>query len=289
MMRRLADIESNIVSISELSDIVGAMRALTSMRIQEAHRALPGVRRYAEAMAAAIGLALLLLPEPADGARRTGGRRALVLCTAEHGFIGGFNERLLAAAETTLGERDLLFVLGSRGAALAQERGHAAAWTEPMPTRLESAPATVRQMTAELYPRIARGEIAEAEVMFARYRQASAATIERRPLFPLDFAALAANSRRILPLHNLASPVLLEKLVGEYVFALLTEAVIEALASENAARFVAMEAAHRNVAQKLDELRREAHRVRQDEITTELLDVVTGAEALQGKAAEFAP
>jgi F-type H+-transporting ATPase subunit gamma len=289
MMRRLADIESHIGSMSALSDIVGAMRALASMRIEEAHRALPGVRRYAEAMAAAIGSTLLLLPERTDGARQIGRRRALVLCAAEHGFVGGFNERLLAAADTVLGRRDLLFVLGSRGAALARERGRAIAWTQPMPTRLESAPEAVRHLTADLYPRIARGEVTQAEAMFARYRQGSAATVERRPLFPLDFTAFAVEPQHLPPLHNLTPAALLEKLVGEYIFALLTEAATESLASENAARFGAMEAAHRNVANKLEELRREAHQVRQDEITTELLDVVTGAEAIQGATAGPCP
>lgn len=139
----------------------------------------------------------------------------------------------------------------------------------------------------ELYPRLARGEITVAEVMFARYRQGEAAHIERRPLFPLDFTAFTAKPKQSPPLHTLAPPVLLERLVGEYIFALLTEAAAESLASENAARFVAMEAAHRNVANKLDELCREAHRVRQDEITTELLDVVTGAEVLQEAATEL--
>ena len=50
-------------------------------------------------------------------------RRALVLCAAEHGFVGGFNERLIEAAQAVLESRDALFVLGSRGAALALERG----------------------------------------------------------------------------------------------------------------------------------------------------------------------
>lgn len=228
----------------------------------------------------AIADALLLLPEPAEGARRTG-RRALVLCTAEHGFVGGFNECLLAAAEAALGSGDLLFVLGRSGAALAQEHGHRVTWAEPMPTHLESAPAAVRRVILKIYPRPARGEITVAEVMFARYRQGDAARIERRPLFSLDFTAFAAKPKQFPLLHTLAPPVLLERLVGEYIFALLTEAAAKSLASENTARFGAMEAAHRNVANRLDELRREAHRVRQDEITTELLDVVTGAEALQ--------
>ena len=72
-MTRLAEIEAHIASMGELLDIVGAMRSLAGMRVQEAQHALPGIRRYAEAMAAAIGAALLLVPEPdcrgASGAR----------------------------------------------------------------------------------------------------------------------------------------------------------------------------------------------------------------------------
>ena len=65
--------------------------------------------------------------------------------------------------------------------------------------------------------------------------------------------------------------------------ALLTEKLVEAVSSENAARFAAMESAHGNVGKKLEQLREEANRVRQDEITMELLDLVTGAEAAGAK------
>jgi F-type H+-transporting ATPase subunit gamma len=65
-----------------------------------------------------------------------------------------------------------------------------------------------------------------------------------------------------------------ERLMAEYVFALLTEAVVESLASENAARLSAMESAHDNVSKKLDQLRQEARHARQSEITAELLELV---------------
>ena len=74
---------------------------------------------------------------------------------------------------------------------------------------------------------------------------------------------------------------MLEKLVGDYVFALLTEAAVESLAAENAARFAAMGSAYDNVSRKLEELRQDARQARQSEITTELLDLVTGAEAIR--------
>ena len=283
-MTRLTKIQSHIVSMDELLDIVGAMRSLAGMRVQESQHALPGIRSYADSMATAIGSALLLMPQPVTEAHQRRGRCAAILCMAEHGFVGGFNERMLEAAEATLNASDMLFVLGSRGAALAYERGREIAWTRPMATRLAGAPDAVNSLTNELYARIARGEIARVEVMFARYRQGAASMIEHRLLLPLDTASLAAKSARQVPLHNLAPRPLLEKLIADYVFALLTEAAVESIASENAARFAAMESAHDNVSKKLAGLQENARQARQTEITSELLDLMTGAEALQVRA-----
>jgi F-type H+-transporting ATPase subunit gamma len=280
-MTRLSEIQSHIASMDELLDIVAAMRSLAGMRVQESQHALPGIRSYADSMAAAIGSALLLMPQPVTEEHPKHGYRALALCTAEHGFVGGFNERMLEAAEATLKPSDLLFVLGSRGAVLAIERGRKVAWTRPMATRLAAAPDAVNRLTNELYGRIARGEVTRVEVMFGRYRQGAASTIERRLLLPLDTTTLAAKKVRQVPLHNLPPRPLLEKLMAEYIFALLTEAAVESIASENAARFAAMESAHDNVSKKLAGLQEDARQARQAEITSELLDLITGAEAMQ--------
>ena len=280
-MTRLSEIQGHIASMDELMDIVGAMRSLAGMRVQETQHALPGIRSYSDSMAAAIGSALLLMPRPVTEAQRDRGRSALIWCMGEHGFVGGFNERLLEAAEASLKASDLLFILGSRGAAIAYERGRNVAWTRPMATRLAGAPDSINRLTNELYARIARREIARVEVMFSRYRQGAPATIERRLLLPLDTGSLAPKTFRQIPLHNLAPRPLLEKLMAEYVFALLTEAAVESIASENAARFAAMSSAHDNVSKKLAGLQENARQARQTEITSELLDLMTGVEAMQ--------
>jgi F-type H+-transporting ATPase subunit gamma len=150
-----------------------------------------------------------------------------------------------------------------------------------MATRTEGVPDTVRHLTAELYNWIASGDVAAVEVMFARYRQGSGATIERRFLLPVDLASFALTQPRLPPLHHLPPATLVENLIADYVFGLLAEAALEALASENAARFAAMESAHENVSKKLEQLQQDARQACQDEITTELLDLVTGTEAIQ--------
>ncbi len=285
-MTRLIEIQDHIGSMSELLDVVGAMRSLAGMRVQEAQRALPAIRHFAGVMAASVGAALRLLPDTGPERSAGHGRRALVLCAAEHGFVGGFNERLLQAAKTSLGPADLLFVLGSRGAALAEQHGRPPAWSGPMATRLSSMPETIGQLEAVLYPRIAEGEISRVELMFARSRQGAPATVEQHGLLPLDLAALGVLPPTQPPLHNLEPRALLERLTAEYLFALLGEAAVESIASENAARFAAMAAAHGNVETKLQRLRQDANQARQTEITEELLDLVTGSQTLNDALAQ---
>ena len=284
-MTQLAEIEGRLAGMGELQDIVGAMRSLAAIRMQEALRALPGIRRYAESLEMAIATALQLVPSPPEQASGEPDRRLLVLCAAEHGFSGGFDERLVQAAQAALAAGGTLAVLGLRGAALALERGLPVAWSAPMATRAVGAPDAIEHLVRELYARIARGEVARVEAMFGRYRQGAAATVERRLLLPLDTTSLAATHPRQPPMRHLAPRTLLERLIAEYVFALLTEAAVESISSENAARFAAMESARDNVSRKLEELRRGVQQARQAEITAELLDLITGAAALEAPTA----
>jgi F-type H+-transporting ATPase subunit gamma len=278
-MTRLAEMQAHIASMNDLLDVVGAMRSLAGMRVLEAQRALPSIRRYADTIANSVGGALTLFREPLETPAT--GRRAFVLYLAEHGFAGGFNERLMEAAEGELKSRDALFVIGSRGAAVARERGRALAWSCPMATRPAAVPEMVRKLTTALYERIAREEIAAIDVMCARHRQGAAVEIELRRVAPLDFAAIGVKRASQPPFHNLDPQALLEKFIAEHVFALLTEAAVESIASENAARFAAMDSAHGNVEKKLERLRQESQQARQADITNELLELVTGAEALR--------
>lgn len=291
---RLAEVERHVGSMEELQRIVGAMRAIASMRMQEAVRALASVREYGEALAEALYDALAIAIEDARHAGGDGrdlmdatralaqrrGTRAIVLFVSEHGFVGGFNQRLIEAVESDLARADSLMIVGSRGAAMAAERGHAAAWEHPSATRLTGIHETVRLLEEALLPRITNGEIVRVEIVFSRRARSGELEIERRRLFPLELTAVPRDRRGLMPLHDLPAPQLLEKLTAEYMLARLTEAATEALAAENAARFAAMESARDNVGRKLERLRIDAARARQEEVTAELLDLLTGQQAL---------
>ena len=105
------------------------------------------------------------------------------------------------------------------------------------------------------------------------------------PLDPGMLKALAVRpwTSRSLPQFSMPASDLLASLVRNLVFATLYRAAAEALVTENAARLARMQQAEQSVDEKLEDLKSETRSVRQSEITTELLDVIVGFEALKGR------
>jgi F-type H+-transporting ATPase subunit gamma len=282
-MEQLARLRSRIATVHELGQIIRAMRSLAAMRVQQAQAALPGIRKYAAIAGNAIVSVLPFAALPDVPRRAGGGRpRILVAFCAEHGFVGDFNDVLLArAARETAARPTLLFLLGSRGADMADERGLKVDWRHAMATHAGGVLGVTRRLTPALYRALGDGGPLEVDLLFARYSAGAQWTVETLRLLPPDLSAFEA-PRRQTPLHNLPADALVAKLVEEYVLAELTRVAMESLASENGARLRAMEEANDNVAALIERLQRTEHQLRQDEITTELLDVVTGTTAQTG-------
>jgi F-type H+-transporting ATPase subunit gamma len=107
-------------------------------------------------------------------------------------------------------------------------------------------------------------------------------------LLPLDkewFQGLAKRkcASRSIPTFTMDWNDLFSSLIRQYLFFSLYRALIESLASENASRLASMQKAEKNIEERLNELHIQYHHTRQDSITMELLDVVTGFEALTNK------
>ncbi len=280
MAGRLADVELQLHNLRELQDIVGAMRAVAAIRLQEAQAALDGTRAYAEVIGAAIAEALPLLPEPPRRpAARPGALSGTVLFMAEHGFTGAFNDQL---ADALAPDRDAaLFVVGGRGRVLLEERGLSPTFTAGMATHVGAVTETARRIASALYERFERGRLATVEILFFRHQGGGRRTLERQSLLPVDLEAFAPSRSAAPPLTNLAPRVLIEGLIEEYLFALLAHAAMESFASENGARLATMQSARDKLDQRLLDLRALEGRLRQEQITGELLEIMTGAEAVR--------
>lgn len=279
MTDRLADVVAQVKNVRQLEAVVTAMRGLAASRAQKGRAQLPGVEAYSAIVSRAIGQALSLLPDDAvPQAKPARERLGLVVFGAEQGFAGAFSERVLAAVESDLARAHTL-VVGTRAAAVAAERGIVPAGTMAMPTQIDAVPAFASRVVDRIYGFLASGTMTRIDIVFARMAGGTVQA-DRHSLLPVDFSRFAAVPAPIEPLVTLEPRVLIERLAAEYVFAQLCAAAMHALEAENEARMLAMASARTNIATRLEGLRSRESQLRQQEITTEIVELAAGAGAL---------
>jgi F-type H+-transporting ATPase subunit gamma len=279
MTERLADIGARVEGVRQLGAVVSAMRGIAAARVQQARGQLAAVDGYAATIAAAIGRALPLVPVgPSDGAHRPG-RLALVLFCAEQGFAGAFSERVFEAAGADLTSA-ALFVIGTRGASAAADRGLEPLWKSAMPSHSAGIPRLADRIVGALYARIGSREnaadIDRLDAVFSQWRPRGGTTVRRTRLLPVDLTRFPRQASDNPPILNLAPERLLHALTADYMHAQMCNASFHAFAAENEARMQAMESAHGQIERQLTSLLAIQRRVRQEEITSEIIELAAG-------------
>jgi F-type H+-transporting ATPase subunit gamma len=154
-----------------------------------------------------------------------------------------------------------------------------------MVTHIGAISSLANRVADALYEQVAEGTVVDVDVVFSHSRPGGAIEIDRYSLLPIDLNRFARPGRNQAPLITVTPWVLLERLASEHVYAQLCEAAMRAFAAENEARMMAMTAAKTNIESKLVELCRREHQLRQEEITTEIIELAAGAEGTVGNRA----
>ncbi len=281
MAERLADVSAQIQNIRQLEAVVTAMRGIAASRAQRARSLLGGIDAYSSVVSHAIGQALTLMPaDDRSGRRLRRDGMGLILFCAEQGFAGAFSERVFDAAIADLAHARTL-VIGTRGLVLAEERGLAPSWSAAMATHVDAVPSLANDIADALYAQIADGAVSSVEIVVPRSVSGGAVRIDRYSLLPLDLGLFARLPESMPPLTTLPPQELLERLTAEYVYARLCEAAMHAYEAENQARMMTMTAARSNIETRLVTLAQREQQLRQEEITSEIVELAAGAEALR--------
>ncbi|QDL93995.1 hypothetical protein FDP22_19165 (plasmid) [Paroceanicella profunda] len=284
MSGRESDVAARIGTVRSLSSVISAMQGIAAARSREAQACLAGIRSYAATVGTGIGEALALLPEVAEGPPPHGGRHMVVALCAEQGFAGTFSERVLDAAEAVLrapGPPADLWVIGDRGVMAAAVRGTAVLRHDPMISHPMEAALLAGRIADALWQGAAAGRLLRLSLVHAVPDPRAGLRLATRRLVPFDFTRFPRASGR--PMITLPPRMLLDALVQEYVFAELCEAITLSFAAESEARMRAMLAARTNVADTLEELVATSRRLRQEEITSEIVELAAGALAHRGR------
>lgn len=219
-------------------------------------------------------------------------QKALIVMGSDHGLCGNYNEMLAREAMRHPDMQDVpVICVGAQMEDALRGEGMTPAEVLLPPANTDG----LIRLSGQLVTRLdalrsdaASGDLAVDLIYMQRGAHGRQAPVTQG-LLPLDPAMLDALARRPwasrnLPHFTLPASDLLAALVRNLVFATLYRAAAEALVTENAARLARMQQAEQSVDERLEDLQSETRQVRQSEITTELLDVIVGFEALTGRA-----
>ncbi|HEX7247388.1 MAG TPA: F0F1 ATP synthase subunit gamma [Actinomycetota bacterium] len=296
MGAQLRVVRRRIRSVQSTKKITRAMELIASSRIVKAQQRVEAARPYAIQLTAAMeDLARNAgsLSHPLLEERENPTKAGVLVCTSDRGLAGAYSANVIKIAERTMakvrerGLEPVLYVSGKKGAGYFRFRG--AEIREDWQGHTEVPPYEVaRAIGSRLIEDFAAEDFDELFCAYTDFRSAFTlrATVKRfLPIAPEEVSGAGDT----VPPEYLFEPEperILDHLLPEYLITKVYAALRESAASENAARRRAMKAATDNADELMKILIRQANRARQDEITTEIMEIVGGAEALAGATKE---
>jgi F-type H+-transporting ATPase subunit gamma len=297
----LKAIRKRISSVKSTQKITRAMKMVAGARLNRAQQRILSMRPYAVktgVVLAEVTAAANRRLEEGDGgeidhpllARRQEQRTLLLVVTSDRGLCGAFNTNILRLAERRWREREAqgqsvqIATIGRKGRDYFRRRNapilhvFGGVWDR---LDLEQARAVAR---VALKPFVA-GDIDAIYLVYNEFKSAMTQRVVCEPLFPLPVQRLEEVRDTDFEHEFIFEPdkeALLERLVPMYVEISILRALLESMASELGARMTAMDSATKNASEMIDRLTLAYNRARQAAITTELMEIIGGAEALKG-------
>ncbi len=291
-MPSLKDLKNRIQSVKNTRKITKAMQMVAAAKLRRAQDAAEASRPYTERFNAVLG-GLAASVGGSDTAPKllsgTGSDQThlLVVMTAERGLCGGFNSNIakLARAKANelkaAGKTVKILTVGKKGRdAIKRELGDAfighVDLTEVKRVGYDNAQDIARDVLA----RFDGGEFDVATIFYAKFVNVVSQIPTAQQIIPATFDAVEEGAEATLYDYEPNEEAILADLLPRGVATQIFAALLENGASEQGARMSAMDNATRNAGEMIDKLTIEFNRSRQAVITSELIEIISGAEAL---------
>ena len=291
---KLRQVRRRIRSVQSTKKITRAMELIAAARIGRAQARADAARPYADSITAVIrnvsssvggDVRHPLLEE------RELGAYGIIAVTSDRGLAGGYNSNVLRIVERRLREMarttssQKAYVVGRKGLSYLRYRNY------DVPRNflgISDAPgySDAQAIAVAVMEAYAGGEVDRVEMVYTEFLSAGSQRPTLRQVLPVPVEEVAGARERSGPqaayIFEPAPEEILGRLLPKYVEARTYTALLEAAASEHAARRRAMKSATDNAEELIEVLTRIANEARQAEITTEISEIVGGAEALAG-------
>jgi F-type H+-transporting ATPase subunit gamma len=288
----LRDIRRRIGSVKSTQQITKAMKMVAAAKLRRAQESITRARPYAvlleqtlnrvasRAAAEETAAHPLLQARPARVAE-------LVVITSDRGLAGGFNSNVVRRAQRFLVESAgtyeevLLSTIGRKGRdALKARRVTLRKDFTGVHARLSFEKA--HEIASEYSQRYLSGEVDAVFLLFNEFKSAISQTVRLKQFLPIETEPVSESATASVDfLYEPSREELLADLVPRHLDVQVWRALLDSAASEHGARMTAMEAATKNASEMIAALSLQYNRARQAYITKELMEIVSGAEALK--------
>ena len=288
MAEQMQEIKRRIKSIGSTERITNAMQLVSAAKLRKSRKTFENAKTYLYNLIDTIGDLFALTDEvPTDliAGNREIKTKCCVIITSSNGFCGNFNSQVIKTAEQYLNSfRDTdhnikLITIGSKGKDYFERRGYEIFMEHNAPADTVTFDETV-EISVPIVDMYREGIIDEVDIIYTSYVNPLKQEPVIKRLLPLDKSMVKSeeNVNHCIEYGPSVEEVF-NYMIPKYVELVFYSACIESAACENAARRMAMENAHNNASEMLEDLNVQYNRARQTEITNEIIEIVAGSQA----------
>ena len=289
MAQQLRAIKRRISSVKSTQKITRAFELIASSRIIKAQQRVDAARPYAEEIRRLMGSVARNVgnvDHPLLTQREDINTVGTIVVAADRGLAGAYNSNVIRAAERDMnahGKNSELFLVGKKAVNYFRFRGYSFehSW---MGVSDQPSIDDAREVSRAVGEAFAEGRVDEVRLAYTRFESAMTQRPTVIKLLPAPREELEGeedeNGLSAQYIYEPEPQEILGALLPRYIEGTIYQGMLEAAASEHAARRRAMKAATDNADELIDTLTRDYNQARQAEITTEIMEIVGGAEAL---------
>ena len=288
-MPSLKDIKKRISTVKNTQQITKAMKMVAAAKLRRAQDAAVAARPYAEKLQDVISS--LACREEMDAhpllTQRGRGRALVVLMTADRGLCGGFNANVSKEAERFIrtnqhGYQDIdLIIIGRKGRDFLKRRVGDKIIKVHENITADMTYKTAQLLGEEIVSEYSAEKYDAVYVIYNAFQSAIIQHVTLEQILPIEPREEAGEESTIDYIYEPGRGEVLDQILPKMVEVQIFRALLESNASEQGARMSAMDSASRNASEMIGSLTLQYNRARQAAITKELMEIVSGAEAIK--------
>jgi len=288
-MPSLLDLRRRIRSVKSTQQITKAMKMISASKLRRAQDRVVGARPFANQMLRVLNSVASrvdpgthpLLAEREDASDKV----LLIVVTADKGLCGGFNTNIIKAASSVMGKTNTqafqLGLVGRKARDFFKRRGFNVQFEEVgISQRVQYADA--KRIAQAAIEEFTSGRVGKVLIVYNEFKSVMQQKVTTEQLLPVDMGSASRDVQGgQTPYIFEPEPArILSELLPKHIEIQVYRALLESVAAEHAARMTAMDAATKNSAELIESLTLYMNKVRQAAITREIIEVVSGAQAL---------